>query len=100
MAANAPAAEQGNGSAVAGFVCGLLGLITSLFLFVFVFPGILDALGIFFGIRGRRAATAGARQGGLATAGLVLGIIGLVVFLLWWILFVIGVSVAEDRGGR
>ena len=100
MEAGAPAAERGNGSAVAGFVCGLIGLITSLFLFVFIVPGILDALGIFFSLRGRKAAAEGARQGGLATAGLVLGIIGLVIFLLWWVLFAIGVSVAEERGGR
>ncbi len=100
MAETAPAVERSNGNAVAGFVCGLLGLITSVFLFFLFFPVVLDALGIFFSIRGRRAAAAGARQGGLATAGLVLAIIGLVIFLLWWILFAIGVSVAEERGGR
>ncbi len=99
MAATAPAAEQRNGNAVAGFVCGLLGLVTSVFLFFLFFPVVLDALGIFFSIRGRRAAAAGARQGGLATAGLVLAIIGLVIFVLWMILAAIGAGIAEERGG-
>lgn len=99
MTASAPAAERGNGSAIAGFVCGLLGLITSLVLFWLFFPVVLDVLGIFFSVRGRRAAAAGARQGGLATAGLVLGIIGLVIFALWMILAAVGAGIADDGGG-
>jgi hypothetical protein len=94
MTAATPMAEtRGNGAAVAGFVCGLIGAIFSIIpLFVLVFPGILDILGIVFGMRGRRNAAAGARQGGLATAGLVLGLVGLVFFVLWWILFAVGVK--------
>ncbi len=92
----APAASGGNGSAVAGFVLGLLGLIVSIVpLFVFVFPGILDILGIVFSAIGRRNAQRGAPQGGLATAGLVLAIIGMVFFVGWWILAGIGASVAD-----
>jgi hypothetical protein len=69
----------------------LIGAIFSIIpLFVFIFPGILDVLGIVFGIRGRRNAAAGAPQGGLATAGLVLGIVGLVFFVLWWVLVAVG----------
>jgi hypothetical protein len=92
MTAATPAAEtRSNGVAVAGFVCGLIGAIFSIIpLFVFIFPGILDILGIVFGIRGRRNAAAGARQGGLATAGLILGIIGLLLFILWWVLVAVG----------
>ena len=92
MSSAAPTAERGNGAAVAGFVCGLLGLITSVIpLFILVFPGILDILGIVFGMKGRTAAAGGARQGGLATAGFIMGIIGLLIWLLWWLLFAIGV---------
>ena len=92
MAAATPtAATRGNGSAVAGFVCGLIGAIFSIIpLFFLVFPGILDILGIVFGIRGRRNAAGGASQGGLATAGLILGIAGLALFVLWWILVAVG----------
>lgn len=93
MSAATPMAEsRGNGAAVAGFVCGLIGAIVSIIpLFVLVFPGVLDVLGIIFGLRGRRNAAAGAAQGGLATAGLILGIVGLAFFVLWWILFAVGV---------
>lgn len=95
MSSAAPTAERGNGAAVAGFVCGLIGLIFSIIpLFVFIFPGILDVLGIVFGMRGRKAAAEGARQGGLATAGFVMGIIGLLLFILWWVLVAVG---ARDR---
>ena len=96
MAASASAGERGNGAAVAGFVLGLIGLITSVIpLFIFVFPGVLDVLGIIFSVIGRRNAQRGASQGGLATAGLVLAIIGLVIFIGWWVLFGIGASVAD-----
>ena len=98
MAVEAPLAERGNGSGVAGFVLGLLGLIFSIFIWFFLFPIVLDVLGIVFSIRGRRAAAAGARHGGLATAGLVLAIIGLVIFVLWWILVAVGASIADDTG--
>ena len=98
MAASAPAAARGNGSAVAGFVCGLLGLLTSIFLFFFVVPGILDLAGIFLSMRGRRASAEGAPHGGLATAGLVLAIIGLVIFVLWWLLVAVGAGIADERG--
>ena len=91
-AATPTAGTRGNGVAVAGFVCGLIGAILSIIPFFWlVFPGILDVLGIVFGIRGRRNAAAGATQGGLATAGLVLGIVGLVFFVLWWVLVAVGV---------
>jgi hypothetical protein len=91
-AATPTAGTRGNGAAVAGFVCGLIGAIFSIIpLFWLVFPGILDILGIVFGIRGRRNAAAGATQGGLATAGLILGIAGLVLFILWWVLVAVGV---------
>ena len=90
-AATPTAGTRGNGAAVAGFVCGLIGAIFSIIpLFVLIFPGVLDILGIVFGIRGRRNAAAGASQGGLATAGLVLGIVGLVFFVLWWVLVAVG----------
>ena len=95
MTADAPTAERSNGSAVAGFVCGLIGAITSLLLWFFIFPIVLDVLGIFFGVKGRRQAAAGARQGGLATAGLVLGAVGLALFILWWILVAVGASIAD-----
>jgi hypothetical protein len=66
-----------NGLGVAGFVCGLIGVLVALWA-----PGlglILGVLGIVFGAVG-----CGARRvvhTGLATAGLILGIIGVLVVL-------------------
>jgi uncharacterized protein YndB with AHSA1/START domain len=56
--------------------------------------GILAApFAIVFGIPGRRRAREGARQGGLATAGLTLGAIG---FVLWGVLIVGGALVISS----
>ncbi len=72
------AVQPGNGLAVAGFVLG----ITSV---VFSWWGILTlvqvVLAITFSAIGRGHAKQGARHGGLATAGLVLGIIGAVLYV-------------------
>ena len=66
--------EQKNGLAIAGFIFGLIGVLTSLLLFgaLFCIPGIiLSAVGMHrSGARGRK---------GLTIAGLVLSIIGVVV---------------------
>ena len=97
MAATASSAERGNGSSVAAFACGLAGLVLSLVLFWLLFPVALDVLAIGLGMRGRRAAAAGARQGGLATAGLVLGLIGLAVFAFWIVLIAFGVGEESGR---
>jgi hypothetical protein len=88
MTTTTPSAERPNGVAVASFVCGVIGVILSIIppFFIFIVPGLLDILGIVFGVRGRRNAATGARQGGLATAGLVMGVIGLLAFVLWWLL--------------
>jgi hypothetical protein len=59
---------QRSGLAVAGFVCGLVGLV---FCWVPVFGLALAILGVVFGVLGRRH--------GLGIAGLVLGIIGAIV---------------------
>ncbi len=66
--------EQKNGLAVAGFICGIVGVLTSWLLFgaLFCILGIiLSAVGM------RRSVARGGK--GLAIAGLVLSIIGVVV---------------------
>ncbi|HZZ97938.1 MAG TPA: DUF4190 domain-containing protein [Jatrophihabitantaceae bacterium] len=79
--------QKSNPMGVAGFVCGLLGLV----LFWFPFVGlILAVLGVALGAAGM---SAGKRQGaatGLAVAGLVLGIIALIPGL-FWLIFAINV---------
>jgi uncharacterized protein YndB with AHSA1/START domain len=68
------AAGRDNGPAIASLILG----ITSVVLPILGFLAAPFAIG--FGIAGRRRAREGARQGGLATAGLTLGAIGLVLW--------------------
>lgn len=69
-----PDAQPGNGLAIAGMVCGIVGL---LFLWI-----ILSPLAIIFGGVGWSRANAGARYKGMAIAGVVLGIVGIVGYIL------------------
>jgi uncharacterized protein YndB with AHSA1/START domain len=78
------AAGRDNGAAIASLILG----ITSIALPILGLVAAPFAIG--FGIAGRRRAHRGARQGGLATAGLTLGAIGLV---LWGLLLALGASV-------
>ncbi len=73
----APAKSPSNGLSVAALVCGLIGIIGSFIPIVKYFTLVLAILGIVFGVIGKKkAAEAGNSNTGLATAGLVLGIIG------------------------
>jgi len=75
-------AEAENGQAIAALVCGILSFVSPL--------GIVTApLAVFFGIAGRRRAREGAPYGSLATAGLVLGAVGLVLVVLFFLLLVL-----------
>ncbi|MGY1740100.1 MULTISPECIES: DUF4190 domain-containing protein [unclassified Blastococcus] len=80
----APGRTQGNGLAVAGFVCGLVGLL--------FFSVILGPLAIVFGGIGLNRAKRGAPHKGLAIAAVVLGVVDL-------LLFVLLVVVAANNGG-
>ena len=79
-----PATQQGNGLAVAGLVCGLVGLL--------FFNVILGPLAIILGGIGWSKANRGARHRGMAIAAVVFGILDLVV---WGVL----IAVAAKNGG-
>jgi uncharacterized protein DUF4190 len=79
-----PAARQGNGLAVAGMVCGIVGLLIA--------GIILGPLAIIFGGIGLSRANKGAPHRGQAIAGLVLGILDVV-------LIVILIAAASHNGG-
>ena len=82
-----PYAAKGNSLGIAGFVTGLLGLILSLIPILFYAGIVLDVVGIVFGAIGRsRAKEPGVPHRGLATAGLVMGIVGVIVFISWFVL--------------
>ena len=79
----APAVPQ-NGFGVTGFVLGLLGLIFSFIPLIGVIAWPLVILGVIFSALGLdRANKRRATNKGLAIAGLVLSIIGLVFCVLW-----------------
>lgn len=83
--ATAPATRaQSNGLAIAGMVCGIVGLL--------VFSIILGPLAIIFGGVGLSRANAGASGRGMARAGIILGIVDVV-------LFVVLIAVATHHGG-
>lgn len=66
-----PSAPNNKGMAIAALVCGILGIIGSWIPVVQYFTFILAILGIVFGAKARKV-----QANGMATAGLVLGIIG------------------------
>ena len=76
--------QQGNGLAIAGLVCGIIGL--------FFLNVILGPLAIIFGGIGWSKANKGARYRGMAIAAVVLGVIDLVIF-------VVLLAVAANNGG-
>ncbi len=79
--------QAGNGFAVTALVCGIVGVVLGVLPF---FVGwILGIIAIVFGVLGRKRAVANPAigRGGMATAGIVLGIIAIVATILWVILF-------------
>ena len=72
----APAANNGKGMSIAALVCGILGIVGSFIPVVTYFTFVLAILGIIFGVKGNKIAKATGEGKGMATAGLVLGIIG------------------------
>jgi hypothetical protein len=76
---------RGNGMATTGFVTGLLGAIFSLIPFLFFVGFPLSVCGVVFSIIGLRRVKADPLRGGkgLAIAGLVLGIVGILLTILW-----------------
>jgi hypothetical protein len=81
--AGSPASDS-NGLAIAGLVCGLVGLL--------LFNIVLGPLAIIFGGIGWARANRGARHRGMAIAAVALGVIDLVIF------FVL-LAVAANGGG-
>ncbi|HEX4790720.1 MAG TPA: DUF4190 domain-containing protein [Actinospica sp.] len=68
------ARSNSNGLAIAGMVCGIVGL--------FVFNIILGPLAVIFGGVGLRNARRGAAHRGMALAGVVLGVIDIILFVI------------------
>ena len=86
-------ARESNGLAVASLVLGLISVVLMCFWYLAIPCGILA---IVFGVIGRTNARAGAPNGGMATAGLILGIFGLA----WPLLIVAGCLAILGIGGN
>ena len=69
--------NEGKGYSITALVLGILGIIGGAIPVVGYFTTICAILGIIFGVKGRKMSVAvNGKASGLATAGLVLGIIG------------------------
>ncbi len=69
--------KDGKGQSVAALVLGIIGIIGGWFPIVCYFTTVCAILGMIFGVIGRKKSIAAhGKASGLATAGLVLGIIG------------------------
>ena len=69
--------NDGKGMSIAALVCGILGIIGGFIPIVTYFTTVLAILGLIFGVIGRKKSTlVYGKASGLATAGLVLGVIG------------------------
>lgn len=75
-------APSGKNMSIAALVCGILGLVGGFIPVVSYFTFILSILGIVFGAKGKKMSIAANEPTGMATAGLVLGIVGVALSVL------------------
>lgn len=95
--AGGPPPEPKNGMAVAALVFGILALLTC---WLPVIGLILGILAIIFGVIGRnRVRRMQATNKGAATAGLVLGVLSLIINLIISVLFFLGLATFLNLGG-
>jgi len=73
---------QSNGMATAALVLGLVGAVFGLIPLTFWIALICGILAVVFGISGRRNAAKGLGRGGMATWGLILGIVAIALGIL------------------
>src|SRR5918996_2812613 len=94
-----PPAErpQGHpGMAVAGFVCGLVGLVLSAIIICFFIGGPVALVGVVLSAIGLRQANERGAKRGLAIAGLVCGVIGVLIALVITIAAIAGDDTDTD----
>ena len=90
---------NGKGMSIAALVCGILGIIGGFIPVVSYFTLVLAILGIVFGSKGMKIAKATGEGKGLATAGLVLGIIGTVFGGLGVLCAICAIGILGAAGG-
>lgn len=75
-------APQSNSMSIAALICGIVGLVGGWIPYVSYFTLIGSILGIVFGVKGRKENAAAGLPTGMATAGMVLGIVGVALTVL------------------
>ncbi len=90
--------NQSNGLAIGALICGILGIVGSWIPVVCYFTLVLAIVGIVLGVKGRKNAEMTGNGKGLATAGLVLGIIGTVFGLAGVICAIVCVGIGAAAG--
>jgi hypothetical protein len=84
-----------NGLAIGSLIVSILGLLGN----CFCFGGILSPVGIVLGFMGKKKAdqSGGAVGGrGMALAGIIIGVIGTLIFLAWIGFFIYAIATGED----
>jgi hypothetical protein len=81
----AQAQPQGNGIAIAGMVCGIVGLVL---FFLGIFGMIVALLGIIFGAVGLAKSKRVGRGKGAAMAGLICGVLGIIAGVLFYVVII------------
>ncbi|GAA4920518.1 DUF4190 domain-containing protein [Actinomycetospora succinea] len=93
-----PPQQQSNGIATGGFVVALVGAVLALVPFLGIVSWVISPVGLVLSIVGLTAASRKGGAGrGLATAGIILGAVGLLICTLWAIGFAGAVS--ESNSG-
>ena len=94
-------AQPSNGLGTAGFVLGLIGLLFSFIPVIGVVAWPLVILGIVFSAVGMSKASKGrATNKGLAIAGLVVSIVGLIICIVWAVAFSDAADDLQDEANR
>jgi len=84
-----PVRSGGNGLSIASLVCGIVGIIVGFLPICGAFVAVpLGILSVIFGAIGRKSAT----SKGMAIAGLVLGVLAIVISIGWWAIAAIGAN--------
>jgi len=94
-------AKPSNGLGTTGFVLGIVGLVLSFIPLIGVVAWPLVILGIIFSVVGiRRAAKGRATNKGLAIAGVIVSVIGLVVCVLWTVVWKKAADEVNEEANR
>lgn len=89
-----------NGMGIASLVLGILGLLTSFIPFIGVVAWPMVIIGLVLGFVGLGKARSGRAGAGMAVAGIVLSGLGLIVCIIWLVIFGKAANEVQEEAGR